>query len=268
MSFYNEPQDRPEEQSRTFIFLDEFPRLKRIARLLDLMTMGRSKGVTCFLGFQDVSDVQAAYGKEMTATITGTCDSALFLKAGSAEHAEWAEKRCGYEEVIQLSTTRGSSSTVGSGGSSTTTSESASASEKIRPIFLKDEFLALEKPGVRTPVRPIPQWIRNLTSDSWLRWIVPFYTVSLFTPFQGIACMQGRVYQTEMSFTRTLDALRPPSGQNFQPRDESEQFLKTWAELEEGKPLAIRGNPEPAPVTNLKSSLWNIFRRATDKANK
>jgi hypothetical protein len=249
-------------RSRTWFFLDEFPRLGRMQRIEDLMTNSRSKGGICLLGLQEFSSLKEIYGPHYSITIAGTCTHKMLFQAPSPEHAEYCERIIGYEDVIQLS--RGESATCGAGGSSATVSYTAS--EKSRPLFTKDEFLTLGKPGVRVPLFVVPRWLKVRRYWPVLRDLYRMRTVSRFSPIAAICSVQGRIFRQEMSFTRTVEALAPLGGDNFQPRNVADQFLQQPENhsdtMSKTPPV---GQKSAKPTFDVKAALFNLIRPSKNK---
>lgn len=235
--------------SRTWMFLDECPRLGRMDRLETLMTNGRSKGLVAVLGIQDISDWRELYGPHLAITIAGGCEHKVFLQAPSAEHAEWYSELIGSQEVIQIS----KSISIGMTGNSPTSSTTWAASEKEKFLFTKGEFLTLGKPGTRTPLRPMPSWLPYLKNYPIFSDLYRFYALSLFTPIRGVCSIQGLRYYAELSFTVAVESLSPRSGKDLILRPVADQFLTRkeikWLKLVEEK------TPELSPALELSDAL-------------
>ncbi|MCI0535529.1 MAG: type IV secretion system DNA-binding domain-containing protein [Verrucomicrobiales bacterium] len=241
-------------RSRTWFFLDELPRLGRIERLENLMTNARSKGGVFILGLQDVSDLRHLYGDHLAGSILGACEHKSFTQAPSPESGEFMEKNLGNEEVVQLSKTVSSSNGTAGGTTTSSHGESWTASEKTRPLFMKDELIHLGKPGVRIPLRQMPAWVHRFEHHWLLRALHSFFATSRFSPLRMVCIVQGHIYRTELPFTRVLDALAPAVGDNFLPRPIAEQFLQAHSDPKQTEPTPT------APPLDIRAALDAITR--------
>ncbi|MEM6866767.1 MAG: type IV secretion system DNA-binding domain-containing protein [Cyanobacteria bacterium P01_C01_bin.121] len=100
------------EEPRTYILLDEFPSLGNFQLspddnpLKELFTKGRKRGVSLNIVFQDISDMWAVHGRELTETIVSNCFHKAFLRLEGIETAEWAERLFGQIEVVRMTVSR------------------------------------------------------------------------------------------------------------------------------------------------------------------
>ena len=236
------------------------------------MTNGRSKGVVAVFGFQEISDLRHIYRPEIAITLTGSCTHKVLLQAPSPEHATWCEEVIGSEHVVQLA--KNTSVTSGTGGQSSR-SEGLASSEKTRPLFTKDEFRMLGKPGERMPLRLPPRWLHLIPISSLRQFGQRFYETSLFSPIRGICSVQGRIFADDLRFGDAIRALVPPVGAPFLPRPKRDQFLQTWTRKPAVQPTQSAGKgaastespsdplpqPKPRPTDPpLGRFLWNIVR--------
>ncbi len=94
--------DQPDDDiktRRTWIILDEFVRAGKLNGVVELTTVGRSKGAAVVFGFQDINGARAVYGKEVAEEIIGQCSNVAALKLQSPDTAEWVSRFFGtYEE--------------------------------------------------------------------------------------------------------------------------------------------------------------------------
>jgi hypothetical protein len=258
--------DRPEHDpstgtnpSRTWMFLDEFPRLGRMHRMESMMTNGRSKGLVAVLGIQDISDIRQIYGQHFAATITGACTHKAMLQAPSPESAEWAAQLIGSEEVVQIARSesgdrRNSSDIIGI---------SHGASVQTRSLFTKDDFLYLGKPGERTPLRRIPNWLRVRKDRPFFRVLYRYLEVSMFNPVRAVCAVQGRVYLGEMPFSDAVNALAPRKGKDLIPRGVEEQFLLQW---DEEPAVAPPVTPVPPTLSPEQLAALQAITRPNDSS--
>lgn len=260
------PNGEGARPSRTWLFLDEFPRLGRMPRIENLMTNGRSKGLVAVLGIQEKSDVQKLYSPEYATTILGACANKCLLLAPSPEHAEWASKVMGSEHALELKRSETHSEALAGERRRQIT---WAASEAVRPLFASDEFLALGKPGLRTPLWRMPAWVSIL--GRWLPNFLPrrFYRTSWFAPIRAICLVDGMAYRGEHSFTRAIEALAPRAGHDFIARPVAAQFFGSLGEPRVAPPVpADNGTRQlpPRSTTTIGEALWHINRK-TVKSN-
>lgn len=102
----------PDSKSRRMYFLaDELGTLNRLMSVLELITLGRSKGVSFWGGCQDWAQVDAKYG-ELRTTILNSCSTPMVLNCPDATTAEQCSKLIGDQEVEETNTTITGSPTV------------------------------------------------------------------------------------------------------------------------------------------------------------
>ena len=200
---------------RSWFFLDEVREAGKLSGLTPLLTKGRSKGACVVLGFQDVAGMKDAHGEHLANEILGQCSNKAILRLESPETAEWAARVLGEYETIEVM-------------DSTSTDwarKNRTRSEQYRkaPSVLPSEFLSLPPTNHRCGLNG-------------------YY----LTPFIG-------AYRSQLPLARVLGELRPelPDVPNFEPRDDSEQYLRAWtAEDHERLSLqlnAIEGEPQRNP---------------------
>ena len=79
-------------QPRHWFVLDEFPAMKNVDCIPDLVAAGRSKGASVLLGIQGIEGVSEIYRHDLTNAILSQCAYKTFLRAGGPVTAEWAER--------------------------------------------------------------------------------------------------------------------------------------------------------------------------------
>ncbi len=84
---------------RMFLFLDELTNLLKIDKILDFLTLARSKGGAAFLGFQDIKALERIYEKEGAETIVANTANKIVLRVGDVSTAEYLSKLIGEQEV-------------------------------------------------------------------------------------------------------------------------------------------------------------------------
>lgn len=116
------------EMGRTLFFvLDEFTSLSKI-KIQPLLDKGRSKGVCCILGFQDIAQVRKVYGQDDAKSITSMVGTHIVCRVGPGETREMISTQIiGKRRIATLNTN------VSNGTSTTTTT---SYHEDERPIIL------------------------------------------------------------------------------------------------------------------------------------
>jgi len=81
------------------VVIDELAVLKAQPTLAELMSRGRKRGVSVVLGFQDVNQLYAIYGKNFTSNILNQPATRLFLRTNDGETQEWCAQNIGQREV-------------------------------------------------------------------------------------------------------------------------------------------------------------------------
>jgi type IV secretory pathway TraG/TraD family ATPase VirD4 len=92
----------PEDLTRrVWLFLDEAPTLGPIEGLSSLLAEGRKFGASCVLGFQDVSQIRIAYGREGAQTLASLMRTKLILAAEDPDSAKYFSDMLGQREIIR-----------------------------------------------------------------------------------------------------------------------------------------------------------------------
>ena len=126
-------QHESPRRTRLWFFCDELKEAGRLDSLPALLN-GRSKGVRCVLGFQDIEGLESDYGnKEVTREILSRCTTVSFLKLTSPDTADWASKKTGEVERFEFL----ESQTAGKG------EKSVSEHLTKREAILRSEFMSL-----------------------------------------------------------------------------------------------------------------------------
>jgi len=100
------------EKAKHWFFLDELRELGNLDMLGDMMTVGRSKGASMVLGFQDINGMFAEYGKEKALELVGQAGNFALLRINGTqpETQKWASQVTGqlrYRERKQTTTSGG-----------------------------------------------------------------------------------------------------------------------------------------------------------------
>lgn len=110
----------PSAQRRTWLVFDELSKAGRLDGLDKMLTEGRSRGIRCVIGFQDIEGMRSprAFGPETANEIVGQCANKAIFRLGDEKTATWASEIIGQSEVI---VTSWSVSSSGSGSSTSYT---------------------------------------------------------------------------------------------------------------------------------------------------
>ena len=116
------------------VFLDELPTLS-LPSLVNWLNESRSAGFCGVLGYQNMTQLEKAYGKENSRAILSGCNTKFIFNPGEYESAKYFSDYLGDEEVIYKQKSRSSSK----GGGSSSTSDQ----DKTKKLFSPEEMLKL-----------------------------------------------------------------------------------------------------------------------------
>jgi type IV secretory pathway TraG/TraD family ATPase VirD4 len=116
------------------VFLDELPTLS-LPSLVNWLNESRSAGFCGVLGYQNMTQLEKAYGKENSRAILSGCNTKFIFNPGEYESAKYFSDYLGDEEVRYRQKSRSSSK---GGGSS-----SSSEQDKTKKLFSPEEMLKL-----------------------------------------------------------------------------------------------------------------------------
>jgi type IV secretory pathway TraG/TraD family ATPase VirD4 len=116
------------------VFLDELPTLS-LPYLVNWLNESRSAGFCGVLGYQNMTQLEKAYGKENSRAILSGCNTKFIFNPGEYESAKYFSDYLGDEEIFYKQKSRSNSK---DGGSSSTSDQ-----DKIKKIFSPEEFLKL-----------------------------------------------------------------------------------------------------------------------------
>lgn len=122
---------------RIFVLIDELWTLQRLPSLVDLLTLSRSKGGSCWLGTQDFGRVNDIYGKNIGETIFNNCSSLVCLRVNAPETANYLERAFGEREITQVE------ETFSMGVSDMRDGVSLARRDKIEKVILGSEIMKL-----------------------------------------------------------------------------------------------------------------------------
>lgn len=80
---------------RSWVFLDEFPRLKDIPEIERLFTEGRHRGICAVIGFQHIAHMRKVYGRDTATAIVGQCAHQAYFRANDSEMGTWCAEQFG-----------------------------------------------------------------------------------------------------------------------------------------------------------------------------
>jgi len=149
------------EPRHWFVF-DEFPAMRNVECIKDLLDRGRSKGVSVLLGTQGVEHLNEVYGRDGAEAILGQCAYKTFLRAGGPATAEWTQRYFGTRRQMESQW----SESWGKDG------HSASVQYRVeeRSVFTSSFFLNLPFPRAGGPyvaVNDVPCLGSTLISRRW-----------------------------------------------------------------------------------------------------
>jgi type IV secretory pathway TraG/TraD family ATPase VirD4 len=116
------------------VFLDELPTLA-LPNLVNWLNESRSAGFCGVLGYQNMTQLEKAYGKENSRAILSGCNTKFIFNPGEYESAKYFSDYLGDEEVVYRQKSRSTSKD----GSSTSSSEQ----DKTKKLFSPEEMLKL-----------------------------------------------------------------------------------------------------------------------------
>jgi len=116
------------------VALDELPTLY-LPALVQWLNENREDGLACILGFQNMAQLEKAYGKELSRSILGGCATKAIFNPQDYESARVFSDYLGDEEVRYKSKSR----STGKGGGSSSLSDQ----DRTRKLFEPSQFLKL-----------------------------------------------------------------------------------------------------------------------------
>ena len=91
---------------QTWVMADELASLGHQPQIEKLLTCGRKRGLAVVIGLQNVSQLQALYGREGCITLTSSPSTKLILRVDETETAKWASELIGSREIERLTMTQ------------------------------------------------------------------------------------------------------------------------------------------------------------------
>ncbi|WP_150132746.1 type IV secretory system conjugative DNA transfer family protein [Neorhizobium sp. SOG26] len=127
--------ERQPSRKQVLFIADEFTRLGRLDRIVDVATVAAGINLETLFILQDKGSLEAVYGGQAADTILGSCATirVFNLGRGDSRTAEWASKLAGYQTLRTQSTSTAA-------GSKTTSTSSAEVRE---PLLTAADILEL-----------------------------------------------------------------------------------------------------------------------------
>jgi type IV secretory pathway TraG/TraD family ATPase VirD4 len=116
------------------VFLDELPTIA-LPNLVNWLNESRSAGFCGVLGYQNMTQLEQAYGKETSRAILSGCNTKFIFNPGEYESAKYFSDYLGDEEIRYKQKSRSNSKDGGS--------NSISEQDKTKKMFSPEEFLKL-----------------------------------------------------------------------------------------------------------------------------
>lgn len=88
-----------DNKRRIFFFLDELGTLDKMDSLLQLITVGRSKGAAIICAAQDLGRIEQAYGKANLKTIFNNFNTNFFFRLGEPETSRYVSSALGQRQI-------------------------------------------------------------------------------------------------------------------------------------------------------------------------
>lgn len=91
----------PDQKRRLYCVIDELPTLQRLPSLSDFLARARKYGGCGILGFQSYPQLEATYGIQDAAAITGYCSTWVALRANDTPTAKHVSENLGQVEQVE-----------------------------------------------------------------------------------------------------------------------------------------------------------------------
>ncbi|WP_018293727.1 type IV secretion system DNA-binding domain-containing protein [Mariprofundus ferrooxydans] len=135
----------PDSKSRRVWFImDELGALPKISKLVDLITLGRSKGLCLIAGTQDLGRLESVYGKEQVQTISSQFGTHLIGRLGDSSTAKWAAELFGQQRIERLQISENQQNAY-TGGLAYQPAVSTTWQQSDKAALLDSDFLHLPK---------------------------------------------------------------------------------------------------------------------------
>lgn len=136
---FDKGRPAPKYKHRLLAMLDEFPSLGRLDIMQESLAFVAGYGIKCYLIIQDLSQLQAAYGRDES--ITSNCHVQNAYPPNRLDTAEHLSKLTGQTTIVKKSITTSGKRAFGGVGQIST-----SLQEVQRPLLTPDECLRMPGP--------------------------------------------------------------------------------------------------------------------------
>lgn len=92
-------------QRRVFSLLDEFGTLQRLSSIKELLITSRSKGGSCWIGIQDIGQLNKLYTQDVADTIVNACGSSVMFAVSDPRTAKYLIDKIGDTEILETEQT-------------------------------------------------------------------------------------------------------------------------------------------------------------------
>jgi len=92
---------QPDRDRRLYVVIDELPTLQKLPSLSDFLARARKYGGCGILGFQSYPQLEATYGIQDAAAITGYCSTWVALRANDTPTAKHVSENLGQVEQVE-----------------------------------------------------------------------------------------------------------------------------------------------------------------------
>lgn len=92
-------------QRRVFFLLDEFGTLQRLSSIKELLIASRSKGGSCWIGIQDIGQLNKLYTQDVADTIVNACGSSVMFAVSDPRTAKYLVDNIGDTEIMEAEET-------------------------------------------------------------------------------------------------------------------------------------------------------------------
>lgn len=127
----------------SFILIDEAPTLY-IPKLEELPAVARSRKISLIYCCQDISQIDATYGKEKREVLLSNLGNQFFGRTTNQTTVKYIMDLAGQQEVTTQGTSSGTSSGSSAGGESISQSSSNSTSKQMRNIYESSDITTLK----------------------------------------------------------------------------------------------------------------------------
>lgn len=148
---------------RIFVLIDELGTLQRLPTLVDLLTLSRSKGGSCWLGTQDFGRVNDIYGKNIGETIFNNCSSLVCFRVNAPDTANYLERAFGERELTHVE------ETFSMGVSDMRDGVSLIRRDKTEKVILASEIMKLPDLTAYVRVNPYDPVLTTMTYQDYPR---------------------------------------------------------------------------------------------------